>query len=483
MTVGEALAEARTRAGLSVDEVSERTKIREVVIRAIELDDYEACGGDLFVRGYVRVIADAVGLEAQPLIREYDQSHQSGMAITPVPLAPGTAAPAPADPEPADEVPADQPPADEAPAGEPPADQSPVEQVPADQRPADEPPAEEEAAGPVPTVIDLTRAGAPDLPDASLKSPSSGGEPPVGEPPAGQPGAGHLSPAGQPEAGHLSAAPAPQAGYELVPLRIQPGPRLHPSLTQNSWRAWFRDRRRGLAATVLAITVLAVAAVAGEQVASRAGGGSGASAAANSGAAGQAHPPQLAAPNADPAGASAGKAKAAPHPKRAKTSPPAPVRQLAVPLAEAFGPHGAADGDNPGNAMNAVRAGAASPWTTHWYTSARFGQLKAGTGLLLDMGRTVTVTRVAVNLGAGAGADLEVRARRAGSAGSAGLDGIMPGGLRTKASATGAGGHVVLRLREPVRTRYVLLWFTALPTDGSGRYQASVYHVTVDGRP
>ena len=72
MTVGETLTEARSQAGLSVDELSERTRIRGTVIRSIEQDDYEACGGDLYVRGYVRAIAGAVGIDAQPLIREFD---------------------------------------------------------------------------------------------------------------------------------------------------------------------------------------------------------------------------------------------------------------------------------------------------------------------------------------------------------------------------------------------------------------------------
>ena len=72
MTVGESLTEARYQAGLTIDELSERTKIREAVIRSIEDDDYEACGGDLYVRGYVRAIAGAIGIDAQPLIRDYD---------------------------------------------------------------------------------------------------------------------------------------------------------------------------------------------------------------------------------------------------------------------------------------------------------------------------------------------------------------------------------------------------------------------------
>ena len=73
MTVGESLTQARYQAGLTIDELSERTKIRGTVIRSIEADDYAACGGDLYVRGYVRAIAGAVGVDAQGLIREYDQ--------------------------------------------------------------------------------------------------------------------------------------------------------------------------------------------------------------------------------------------------------------------------------------------------------------------------------------------------------------------------------------------------------------------------
>ena len=83
MTVGETLTEARYQAGLSVEELSERTRIRGTVIRSIEQDDYGACGGDLYVRGYVRAIAGAVGIDAQPLIREYDQGRvtsQDGVA-------------------------------------------------------------------------------------------------------------------------------------------------------------------------------------------------------------------------------------------------------------------------------------------------------------------------------------------------------------------------------------------------------------------
>src|SRR5215470_1354666 len=73
--VGEALAEARGRAGFTIAEVSRRTRIREAIIIGIEGDDYSACGGDFYARGDIRSIAKAVGADPEPLICEYDAVH------------------------------------------------------------------------------------------------------------------------------------------------------------------------------------------------------------------------------------------------------------------------------------------------------------------------------------------------------------------------------------------------------------------------
>src|SRR5215469_242336 len=82
MSIGESLAEARRRAGLSVDEVSRQTRVREPIIRGIERDDYSACGGDFYARGHIRLIARAVGADPEPLIREYDATVRSDEPIT-----------------------------------------------------------------------------------------------------------------------------------------------------------------------------------------------------------------------------------------------------------------------------------------------------------------------------------------------------------------------------------------------------------------
>ena len=39
-----------------------------------------------------------------------------------------------------------------------------------------------------------------------------------------------------------------------------------------------------------------------------------------------------------------------------------------------------------------------------------------------------------------------------------------------------------LTLTRPARARYLLIWFTKLPPDGAGTYQASVYQIAVRGR-
>ena len=89
MSVGEDLAGARRRAGLTVAQVSERTCIRKTIICGIEGDDYSACGGDFYARGHIRAIARAVGADPGPLISEYDTAHSAQTAgLVPGPVRP-----------------------------------------------------------------------------------------------------------------------------------------------------------------------------------------------------------------------------------------------------------------------------------------------------------------------------------------------------------------------------------------------------------
>ena len=66
--IGPELAAARTRLGLSVDQLADRTRIRPHVIESIEVDDFAPCGGDFYARGHLRTLARVLGIDVTPLL-------------------------------------------------------------------------------------------------------------------------------------------------------------------------------------------------------------------------------------------------------------------------------------------------------------------------------------------------------------------------------------------------------------------------------
>ena len=75
--IGPLIAAARNRARLSIDVLSERTRIRPHVLECIEVDDFEACGGDFYARGHLRTLARVFGLDAEQLLDLYDDNYAS----------------------------------------------------------------------------------------------------------------------------------------------------------------------------------------------------------------------------------------------------------------------------------------------------------------------------------------------------------------------------------------------------------------------
>ncbi|MEH0575217.1 MULTISPECIES: RodZ domain-containing protein [Streptomyces] len=82
-SIGRALQQARIAAGLTVDDVSSATRVRIVIVHAIESDDFAPCGGDVYARGHIRTLARAVHLDPAPLIDRYDATHGGRPAPTP----------------------------------------------------------------------------------------------------------------------------------------------------------------------------------------------------------------------------------------------------------------------------------------------------------------------------------------------------------------------------------------------------------------
>ena len=322
MSIGATLAAARRHAGLSVAEVSQRTRVRENIIQGIEQDDYAACGGDFYARGHIRAIAEAVGTDPAPLIEEFDERWRSAQEIT-----------------------------------------------------------------------------------------------------------------------------AAEAFQPMMPIRK-------------------RERRRVRWTAILAVLVLAVIGFAGYKFASGVGKTQRAADATTQRPTHQPSPVPSVTPSVQAS-------TAQPSPTATPSASPVPVIQALTPASvTAFGPAGTADGDDPQRASLAISGQPATPWYSDWYTTSDFGHLQAGTGLLVDMGRTVTVSSVRLLLGGHAGATLELRA------------GSRPvlADLHTVATSAGAGRTVRFSLTSPAHARYLLIWFTKLPPDSAGTYQASVYRIQVRGQ-
>ena len=74
-TPGATLAASRQRSGLSIEDVAAATRIRATMVRAIEKDDYELCGGEVYARGHIRSIAHVVGADAEGVVAAFDRRY------------------------------------------------------------------------------------------------------------------------------------------------------------------------------------------------------------------------------------------------------------------------------------------------------------------------------------------------------------------------------------------------------------------------
>lgn len=494
MSIGETLASARRRAGLTIAEVSQRTRVRERLIEGIERDDFADCGGDFYARGHIRSIGRAIGIDPEPLVEEYDRYWRQPDAITEVqrlvaesraglpaqdeaPLAEPHATLAAAGEGPLTEPYAALPREDEAPLAErylaPSAEDEtalaePHTTLPAqDEAPLTEryaaPPAEDETALAEPyTVLPAEGETAVAEPSTALPAEAAAAlaepypplpaedEAALAEPDAALPG-GYERPLTE-----RYAPPARPAGSPWQPRSLPPRPIIPPRRPRRNWPL------------VLAAAAVVVLGIIGYALLS--GPGSGGHVASPPSR--HASPHQAAVQGSARPSRHSGSPSPTPTPAR-RTSPAAsPARVLSATSAAAFGP-GGNGGDNPDLAHLAVDGSRASAWHTDWYTSAGFGNLYPGTGLLLNMGHPVTISKVQVVLGGGTGGQFQLRAGPQPSLGS----------LRPVATAGSAVGVVTLRLHPAAHGKYLLIWFTRLPADQAGSFQASVHDVTVTGRP
>jgi cytoskeletal protein RodZ len=70
-TVGSVLTEARNSVGLSYEELSQRTHIKEAYLRALDQNQFEELPNGPFVRGFLRSYAIEVGLSPESVLAIY----------------------------------------------------------------------------------------------------------------------------------------------------------------------------------------------------------------------------------------------------------------------------------------------------------------------------------------------------------------------------------------------------------------------------
>ncbi len=76
--IGSSLREARTRQALDFEEMEARTKVRAKYLRLLEEERFDQLPGHTYTKGFLRVYADALGLDGRLYVEEYNSRHVAG---------------------------------------------------------------------------------------------------------------------------------------------------------------------------------------------------------------------------------------------------------------------------------------------------------------------------------------------------------------------------------------------------------------------
>jgi serine/threonine protein kinase len=150
---------------------------------------------------------------------------------------------------------------------------------------------------------------------------------------------------------------------------------------------------------------------------------------------------------------------------------------------DALNPSGDPQNENSDQARNVLDHNPQG-WSTQQYIGSSsgsyptFGDLKAGTGFILDLGHRDRVKSVAVTFGTVPGADVQIKVGNSDTRSSDNL-----AAMTTVARATNVSGSYTFTIHSPVAGRYLVIWFTKLPPMAGtpGQYMAQIFGVVVRG--
>jgi hypothetical protein len=82
--IGNSLREARLRQGLEYVDIEQQTKIRSKYLKALEDEHFEVLPAPTYVKGFLRNYADALGLDGQLYVDEYNSRFITGEEDVPL---------------------------------------------------------------------------------------------------------------------------------------------------------------------------------------------------------------------------------------------------------------------------------------------------------------------------------------------------------------------------------------------------------------
>jgi len=169
---------------------------------------------------------------------------------------------------------------------------------------------------------------------------------------------------------------------------------------------------------------------------------------------------------------------ASPSPGRTQpTSPAAAADVLLKPVsANSFDP---VSTDDAGGTHYAIDDSPSTFWHTDYYLGhSVFGNLKTGTGLILDMGKEVRLSQAMIQFGTVCCTHVQIEIGNSDTPTASTLKTFT-----TLQSSTTAVNATTFNITKNTTGRYVLIWITDLPLEAgyNNQYQAQIYNVVVHG--
>ena len=162
------------------------------------------------------------------------------------------------------------------------------------------------------------------------------------------------------------------------------------------------------------------------------------------------------------------------------TSEPAPTRPSKLTIANArdFDPQGEDKTENPDEVKFAYDDNPSTRWrTVQYFGNPKLGNIKRGVGLVLDLDTPQPVHSLRLTL-SGTGTTVQFRVPKSDPSQTTKPPMSSDRQWRTVAAESKAGGSATLTAEQDVTTRYVLVYLTSLPKEGTG-YRGGIYEVEV----